>query len=75
MDWSRISKKAGIDDRVSFPPFHKSTNSDGVSKYYSQVSPRYIRQQGEHYRNDFEMFSYEYLGSVKKLLNQSFSSS
>ena len=39
--------------------------SDDLLKYYSQVSPRYIRKLGEQYRKDFEMFSYEYLGSVK----------
>ena len=74
-DGPRILKMAGIDDRVTFPPIHKSTNSDDVLEYYSQVPRRYIRQLGEHYRNDFEMFGYEYLGSVKKLLNQSFSKS
>ena len=74
-DGPRILKMAGIDDRVTFPPVHKSTDSDEVLEYYSQVPPRYIKQLGEHYRNDFEMFGYEYLGSVKKLLNQSFSDS
>ena len=74
-DGPRILKMAGIDDRVTFPPIHKSTDSDEVLEYYSQVPPRYIKQLGEHYRNDFEMFGYEYLGSVKKLLNQSFSDS
>ena len=74
-DGPRILKMAGIDDRVSFPPIHESTDSDEVLEYYSQVPPRYIRQLGEHYRNDFEMFGYEYLGSVKKLLNQSLSDS
>lgn len=46
--------------------------SDDLLKYYSQVPARYIRKLGEQYRKDFEMFSYEYLGSVKKLLNQTF---
>jgi len=41
-------------------------------KCYSQVSPWCIRQLGELYRNDFEMFGYENLGSVKNQLNQSF---
>ena len=67
-----LLKMAGIDDRVSFPPIYESTGSGEVLEYYSQVPPRYIRQLGEQYRNDFEMFGYEYLGSVKKLLNQSF---
>ena len=74
-DGPRILKLAGIDDSVTFPRIHESTNSDDVLEYYSQVPPRYIRQLGEHYRNDFEMFSYEYLGSVKKLLDQPFPNS
>ena len=72
-DGPRILKLTGIDDRVTFPRIHKSTDSDDVLEYYSQLPPHYIRQLGEHYRNDFEMFSYEYLGSVKKLLDQPFS--
>jgi len=61
---------AGIDDRVTFPPIHKSTGSDEVLEYYSQVPPRYIKQLGEQYRNDFEMFGYDYLGHVQPLLNK-----
>ena len=66
-----LLKMAGIDDRASFPPIHKSTGSDEVLKYYSQVPPEYITRLGELYRNDFQMFGYEYLGPVKKLLNRS----
>ena len=66
-----LLKMTGIDDRASFPPIHKSTGSDEVLKYYSQVPPEYITRLGELYRNDFEMFGYEYLGPVKKLLNRS----
>ncbi|KAJ7379397.1 Carbohydrate (chondroitin 4) sulfotransferase 13 [Desmophyllum pertusum] len=66
-----ILKMAGIDDRVTFPPIHKATGSSEVLKYYSQVPPRYITRLGELYRNDFEMFGYEYLGPVKHLLHQS----
>ena len=66
-------KLAGIDDRVTFPPIYESTGSDEVLEYYSQVPPRYIKKLGEQYRSDFEMFGYEYLGSVKKLLNKSIS--
>ena len=70
-DAALLLKLAGIDDGVNFPPIHKSTGPSEVWEYYSQVPPRYIRQLGEQYRNDFEMFGYEYLGPVKKLLNQS----
>ena len=39
-------------------------------EYYSQVPPRYIKQLGEQYRNDFEMFGYDYLGHVQPLFNK-----
>jgi len=65
-----LLKMAGIDDRVTFPPIHKSTGSDEVLEYYSQVPPRYIKQLGEQYRNDFEMFGYDYLGHVQPLFNK-----
>ena len=68
-----ILKKAGIDDRVTFPPIHKATKTSEVLEYFSQVPPEYIARFGELYRNDYEMFGYEYLGPVKKLLNQSMS--
>ena len=74
-DGLRILKLAGIDDRVTFPRIHKATDEEDVLKYYSQVPPRYIKQLGEHYRNDFDMFGYEYLGSVEKVLNPSSSDS
>ena len=65
-----LLKMAEIDDRVSFPPIHKSTGTDEVMEYYSQVPSRYIRQLGEQYRSDFEMFDYDYLGHVQSLLNK-----
>ena len=68
-----VLKMAGIDDRVTFPRIGQSTGSEEVLEYYSQVPPRYIKQLGEQYRNDFEMFGYEYLGSVKKLFSASIS--
>ena len=68
-----VLKMVGIDDRVAFPPIYESTGTDEVLEYYSQVPPRYIKQLGEQYRSDFEMFGYEYLGSVKKLLSKSIS--
>ena len=61
---------AEIDDRVSFPPIHKSTGTDEVMEYYSQVPSQYIKRLGELYRSDFEMFAYDYLGHVQSLLNK-----
>ena len=72
-DGPMVLKMAGIDDRATFPSIYESTGSDEVLEYYSQAPPRYIRKLGEQYRSDFEMFGYEYLGSVKKLLNKSIS--
>lgn len=70
-DAALFLKMAGIDSRVTFPPIHKSTGPSEVLKYYSRVPPKYISRLGEQYRDDFEMFGYEYLGPVKKLLKQS----
>ena len=66
-----LLKMAVIDDHVTFPPIHKSTGSDEVLKYYSQVPKRYITRLGELYRGDFEMFGYDYLAPVQPLLNNS----
>ena len=66
-----LLKMAGIDDRVSFPPIHKSTSIDEVLEYYSQVPTQYITRLGELYRGDFEIFGYGYLGPVQPLLNNS----
>ena len=66
-----LLKMAGIDDRVSFPPIHKSTSTDEVLGYYSQVPTQYIIRLGELYRSDFEIFGYDYLGPVQPLLNNS----
>ena len=63
---------AGTDSRVTFPPIHKSSGPSEVLKYYLTVPLKYIHRLGEQYRNDFEMFGYEYLGAVKTLLKQSF---
>ena len=64
-DAALLLKMVGIADRVTFPPIHDSTGSSEVPQYYSQVPPEYINRIGELYRSDFEMFGYEYLGSVK----------
>ena len=66
-----LLKKAGIDDRATFPPIHKATGESEVLKYYSQIPQSYINKLGELYRSDFEMFGYEYLGPIKSYLNQS----
>ena len=71
-DASLILKIAGIDDRVTFPPIHNTTNSHDLLHYYSQVPSEYITRLGQTYRNDYEMFGYEFLGPVKSLLNQTF---
>ena len=64
-----VLKMAGIDDRVTFPPVHKSTGTSEVFKYFSQVPREYISRLGERYRSDFEMYGYDYLGHVQPLLN------
>ena len=71
-DASLLFKIVGIDDRASFPPIHNTTNSRDVLHYYSQVPSEYITRLGQIYRNDYEMFGYEFLGPVKSLLNQTF---
>ena len=67
-DAALLLKMAGIDDRVTFPPVHKSTSSSEVMEYYSQVPTQYITRIGELYRSDFEMFGYDFLGEVQPLL-------
>ena len=69
-DASLLLKMAGIDDRVTFPPIHNATSRSDVLRYYSKVPSEYIARLGEIYRHDFEMFGYEFPGSVKSLLNQ-----
>ena len=70
-DAALLLQMAGINDRVTFLPIHKSTGPSEVLKHFSEVPVEYIKRLGELYRNDFEMFGYEYLGPVKKLLKQS----
>ena len=67
-----LLKLAGIDDRVSFPPVHKSTGSDELLQYYSQVPHEDIIRIGELYRNDFKMFGFNFLEEVQPILNGSF---
>lgn len=70
-DATLLLKMAGIEDRVKFPPIHNSTSSREIISYYSTVPSEYISRLAEQYRNDFDLFGYEYLGPVKQLLNQS----
>ena len=66
-----LLKMAGIEDRVTFPPIHNSTDSNDMITFYSTVPSKHITKLAEIYRNDFELFGYEFLGPVKQLLNQS----
>ena len=70
-DATLLLKMAGIEDRVKFPPIHNSTSSREIISYYSTVPSECISRLAEQYRNDFDLFGYEYLGPVKQLLNQS----
>ena len=65
-----LLKMAGIKESAKFPPIHKSTSTAQVVNYYSKVPVDVIKRIRELYRNDFEMFGYEYLSPIKKLLNQ-----
>ena len=58
----------GIDDRVTFPPVHKSTTSSEVLEYYSQIPSEYITRIGELYRSDFEMFGYDFFREERPLI-------
>jgi len=70
-DATLLLRMMGIDDRTSYPPIQKQrTSSSEVLKYYSQVPTQYIERIAELYRSDFDMFGYEYLGPVKKLLDK-----
>ena len=66
-----LLKMAGINDRVSFPPVHKSTRSSKTLDYYSQVPVEYITRLGELYRSDFEMFGYNFPGDLQTLIKNS----
>ncbi|CAH3178842.1 unnamed protein product, partial [Porites lobata] len=66
-----LLKMAGIDDRVSFPPVHKSTSLSEILDYYSQVPVEYITRLGKLYRSDFEMFGYNFPGDLQTLIKNS----
>ena len=68
-DTALLLKLAGLDERIIIPKINQHTDPREVLDYYSQVPLEYIIRIGEQYLNDFLMFGYEYLGSVKPLLN------
>ncbi len=61
-------KKAGIDDRVAFPPLRSSRADSDFMTYYSQVPRDIISKLGEAFRSDFEMFGYLFPGQLGILL-------
>lgn len=67
-DVTYVLKKAGFNERVTFPPFHSSRVSSNFMTYYSQVPQEIIFRLGEAFRSDFEMFGYPFPGPLKNLL-------
>ena len=67
-DAAYLLKKAGLDDRVTFPPVRSSKASSDFMTYYSQVPREVIFKLGEAFRSDFEMFGYPFPGPLKSLL-------
>lgn len=67
-DVAYVLKKAGINDRVAFPPIRSSRASSSFMTYYSQVPQEIIFRLGEAFRSDFEMFGYPFPGPLKSLL-------
>lgn len=64
-----LVKMAGIDDRVSFPPFRASRTSAELVYYYSQISKQRILELAKLYESDFGMFGYSFPGKLGVLLN------
>ena len=67
-DAAYLLKKAGLDDRVTFPPVRSSQASSDFMTYYSQVPREVIFRLGEAFRSDFEMFGYPFPGPLRSLL-------
>ena len=67
-DAAYLLKKAGLDDRVTFPPVRSSQASSDFMTYYSQVPREVISRLGEAFRSDFEMFGYPFPGPLRSLL-------
>ncbi|XP_029197964.2 carbohydrate sulfotransferase 11-like [Acropora millepora] len=66
-----LLRKADIDDRLSFPPFHASNTTAELLDYYSKISNQRISQLAKIYESDFEMFGYSFPGKLSPLFNRS----
>ena len=66
-----LVKKAGIDDRVTFPPFRTSSTTAELMHYFSQISKLRILELAKLYEGDFEMFGFPFPGQLEKLLSSS----
>ena len=64
-----LIKKAGIDDRVSFPPFRPSNTTAEMLHYYSQIPKQRILQMAKIYESDYEMFGYSFPGRLGAIFN------
>ena len=64
-----LVKKAGIDDRVSFPPFRASDTTAEMLHYYSQIPKMRIFQIAKLYESDYEIFGYPFPGQLGALFN------
>lgn len=68
-DAPHLVKKAGIDDRVSFPSFRASNTTTELLRYYSQIPKLKILELAKLYESDFEMFGYPFPGKLESLSN------
>ncbi|XP_022805347.1 carbohydrate sulfotransferase 11-like [Stylophora pistillata] len=64
-----LVKKAGIDDRVSFPPFRASNTTADLLHYYSQIPTTKILQLAKIYESDYKMFNFPFPGKLAKLFD------
>ena len=64
-----LVKKAGITDRVSFPPFLASNTTAEMLHYYSQIPKMRISQMAKIYESDYELFGYSFPGQLGALFN------
>lgn len=62
-----LVKKAGIDDRISFPPFRLSNTTADMLHYYSQIPKLRISQLARRYESDYQMFGYPFSGQTGAL--------
>lgn len=66
-DSQYLLKMAGIEDRVSFPPFRQSRTSAELLAYFSQIPKLTILELAKIYESDFEMFEYRFPGQLNNL--------